>query len=305
MASSMEEKYIRYYNIADITIQVESDLPILDKTFNLAIREFEVDKPGEDVVVLRHHFLDPFPSHDQDGTLVYDSPIWRIFKRSNSWVYKRISPKTRLEPFQIVAEFYSDYHFGEIYHAYREYYLAGNVHSLTLFNTDQLYITQLLAPRSGLYLHSSGVVINGKGILFVGHSSAGKSTIVQKLIRSKIHRLEVLCDDRNILRLTNEGFSIFGTWDHGTIHAISPATSPLNMICFLEKSSENYLTRLKDTKFIRKQLLAHLVSGYTTPLWWDQTLPIINKLVDHIPTYQMSSDKSNLIVSHILEELGS
>ena len=49
----------RYYGIAGITVQVESDLPYLADTFKPKFEAFAVDGPGEDTVVLHHHFALP------------------------------------------------------------------------------------------------------------------------------------------------------------------------------------------------------------------------------------------------------
>ena len=49
----------------------------------------------------------------------------------------------------------------------------------------------LLSPESGLFLHASSVVIDGGACLFLGHSTAGKSTLARLLGR----RLPVLADD--------------------------------------------------------------------------------------------------------------
>lgn len=303
MISDMVEKYIRFYKIAEITIRVESDLPILDTTFNSAIRKFEVDEPGEDVVVIKHHFKEHYPHTDLDAELIFDSQIWKIYKQPKSWIYQGVLEDIFSEESQIVAKFSEDYDSGDIFHKFSEYYLNGNVHSLTLFNNDQLYIAQLLAHRSGLYLHSSGVAINGKGILFVGHSSAGKSTIIRKLMSSKIPELNVLCDDRNIVRKYDGGFRIHGTWNHGSIPTVSPSTAPLELIFILEKSVENSINLIMDKKQIRNQLIAHLVKGFTTPRWWDQNLLLVNQMANSVPCYLMKSDKSDAIVSSILEEL--
>ena len=46
----------RYYEIAGITVQVESELPFTDATFDEKFASFAVHGPGADTVVIRHHF---------------------------------------------------------------------------------------------------------------------------------------------------------------------------------------------------------------------------------------------------------
>ena len=57
--SRMNKKavYRRYYRIADITIQLESDLPIARNTFQPKFKDFEVKSPGKDTVIIKHHFF--------------------------------------------------------------------------------------------------------------------------------------------------------------------------------------------------------------------------------------------------------
>ena len=56
-------------------------------------------------------------------------------------------------------------------------------------------------PQDGLYLHASAVIVNGGAVLFMGHSTAGKSTIA--------HLLSPLClilaDDTVLAQKDNEG----------------------------------------------------------------------------------------------------
>jgi hypothetical protein len=63
----------------------------------------------------------------------------------------------------------------------------------------------------GFWAHAAGFVMDSKGLLFVGHSDAGKSTMM-KMLRSQG---EMLCDDRIIVRRWQDGFRIHGTWSHG------------------------------------------------------------------------------------------
>ncbi|MDP2922831.1 MAG: radical SAM protein [Candidatus Omnitrophota bacterium] len=54
-----QKNHRRYYKIADITIQVESDLAIREDTFHSKFKLFEIDKPNGDIISIRHHFSLP------------------------------------------------------------------------------------------------------------------------------------------------------------------------------------------------------------------------------------------------------
>ena len=46
----------RFFDIAGVTVQVESDIPFGETTFEPKFDAFEVDAPGNDTIVVRHHF---------------------------------------------------------------------------------------------------------------------------------------------------------------------------------------------------------------------------------------------------------
>ena len=74
------------------------------------------------------------------------------------------------------AVFSKDYSGGTIFRD-KQVYAQGGLSSLTTFASDQVFLASVLASRQACYLHAGGINIDGKGLLFVGHSEAGKSTM--------------------------------------------------------------------------------------------------------------------------------
>jgi hypothetical protein len=296
----------RYYRIADITIQVDSDLPILDTTFSSAINQFQIDEPGTDIVTIHHHFSLPDLSEVDLGKEVYHNPPWSIYKQTNKWSYLGISPYVDDKSLDLVAYFYRDYTNGIIHNVNDNNYSRGNSNSLTFFPSDQVLISQLLADRNGFFLHSAGAILNGKGFLFVGHSEAGKSTTTQLLMNADQRsynqsrfEVEILCDDRNIVRRLDEGWRVYGSWSHGDIPDVSPSSSPLNAICFIEKSTHNEIVLITDKKEIRHRLISHVIKAFVTTEWWNSTLTMIEMISNEVPCYIMNFDKSGAIIPDI------
>jgi len=282
----------RYYRIAGITVQVDSDVPITATTFGPQFTPFLVEDPGKDTVRLRHHFSLPDLG---DGALdheVYRKAPWAIYRKGSSWIYTVIGPGSSREPPSIVAVFNADYTRARIYHDGDEAFRRGGHGALTLFATDQLLLAQILADRQGCYLHSSGIVLDGKGLLFAGHSEAGKSTMVKML---KDHA-EILCDDRNIVRRWPDGFRIHGTWSHGEVPTVSANSAPLRAILFLDKAPENRLVPLESTHEILPRLLACLIKPFVTAEWWDRMLPLLERIANEVPCYSLRFDKSGQVV---------
>lgn len=292
------ESHRRYYRIAGITIQVETDLPIKDDTFHPKFKPFEVDDPGEDVVLIRHHFSFPDSDSWSLGKAFYERAPWAIYRENGSWVYLGILPKWAGKRLHKVAVFNTDHSRGRIYSNGEDVFLKGGLHSLTLFPTDQILLARVLADRQGCYLHSCGVNFNGKGLLFAGHSEAGKTTMATMLK----DKAEILCDDRIIVRRKSEGFKIYGTWSHGDVPDISANSVPLHAILFLKKADRNKLLPLKNKKEIAIRLLACVIKPLITVDWWQRTLALVDGIVGEIPCYEFEFDKKGG-VENILKQL--
>jgi MoaA/NifB/PqqE/SkfB family radical SAM enzyme len=285
----------RYYEIAGVTVQVEADLPITDHTFADKFKQFEVKGPGPDTVRICHHFSLPEIRPQDLGEEVYRRQPWNIFRKDHSWIYLTPLPHmSDLYPHKI-AVFNQEHTRGRIYHDGESLFLKGKHESLTLFPTDQILLARVLADREACYLHSSGVILNGYGLIFVGHSGEGKSTIT-KLLEGKA---AILCDDRNIIRRWPDGFKVHGTWSHGEIPLVSPDSAPLAAILFPDKSDKNRLTLLKSPREITGRLLACLIKPLTTVDWWEKTMTLVEAMVREIPCYLMEFDLSGRIVSEL------
>lgn len=294
-----QKNHCRYYQIAGMTLLVESDLPITDTTFHPKINLFQVEGPGTDNIILRHHFFLPELNGQDLGQEVYRRPPWAIYKKRNSWIYFE-SPSLRKggEPNKIVI-FNQDHTQARIYNqkAAEKIFHKGRLESLTIFPSDQIFLARILADRQGCFFHSSGVILDGKGLLFMGHSDAGKSTIT----RMFQGRATILCDDRIIVRRWPEGFKIHGTWSHGDVAEVSPASAPLAYIFFLEKAPGNLLLPMEDKKAVVRKLLAFLIRPLVTADWWEQTLSLVERMVYEVPYFRLRFNKD----LSILDSLGT
>jgi hypothetical protein len=329
MAGKTQRLDHRYYHIAGITIRMESDLPITDTTFHPKFKHFEVNGPGEDTITIRHHFSLPDLTDWDMGEEVYRKSPWAIYRNGPSWIYvgisgdtlgaiKRLWPRIwhRLYPLTIrspqktkqvesifsrsvkegnihqLAVFNHDYSNIRIFNKTEKSFHRGNLHSLTLFPTDQILLARVLADREGCYIHASGVVLDGKGILFVGHSDAGKSTMVMMLQ----DKAKILCDDRIIVRRWPKGFKIHGTWSHGDVPDVSADAAPLKAILFLKQDRENHLIPIDRKQEIIKRLLACLIKPLGTADWWEKMLALVDQMALEVPCYSLHFTKDGGII---------
>lgn len=292
-------EHTRYFSIAGITICIESGLSMKQVDFAESLHSFEVSEPGEDVVKITHSFGLPNVSRIMKNVPVYQKAPWSIYKYKGRFVYLMTTPGDNEAGVRKVAEFNADFTTALIFSPSEdeEKIRTNGFPNLTLFPTDQILMAQLLAARGGFYVHASGVVIENRGLLFVGRSGAGKSTVTRMLGDQG----KILCDDRIIVRRWNEGFRLHGTWHRGDVADVSPDEAPLKALFFLNKAKENKLERILDPTTIAHRLLVCLIKPLATREWCELTLQSITKLVREVPCYVMHFDESGEIVPSLRE----
>ncbi|MCK5313293.1 MAG: hypothetical protein KAJ62_14350, partial [Desulfobacteraceae bacterium] len=144
--------------------------------------------------------------------------------------------------------------------------------------------------------HSDGMIIDGNGYLFVGHSGAGKSTIATMLQ----DKGEILCDDRMILRKGDDGFKIHGNWSHGTLPIVSASSAHLKAIFFLNQSEKNIIQPVDKTMGKVKTLISCMVKPLNSDKWWNSNLNLIEDIAKSIPCYNLFFNKNGKIYEEII-----
>jgi hypothetical protein len=286
--------YTKYYRVADITIEVKSTLPITENTFHPKFRQFEVDGPGIDNVIIRHQFDKNSGIQVDVQDRIYFRPPWAIYQKDDQCVYQWIEVEPPYKNYFRTVVANREHSYLDIFNdeSIRKMFLAGSLSSLTMFPTDQILLGRLLAYRNGCIMHSLGIILNGNGYLFIGHSSAGKSTMAQMLIKEAV----ILCDDRNIIRNMNNELMLSGTWSHGDVPDISALSAPLKAVFFLEKSEGNEIVRINDSAAITKTLLACLIRPLVTREWWVRSIDLVSDISKKIPFSCLKFDKSGNIL---------
>lgn len=91
-----------------------------------------------------------------------------------------------------------------------------------------------ISQRQTVMIHSSAVIAEGQGFLFVGPSEAGKTTAA--LNSSRFH---VLGDEMNLVHFTNNGLLLEGTPFNGTFRGKKPGTAPLKAVFLLNQAQKH------------------------------------------------------------------
>lgn len=142
-----------------------------------------------------------------------------------------------------------------------------------------------LLEYSGMFLHSSTVVADGKAYSFSAPCGTGKSTHTNLWLKLLGDRAFILNDDKAAYRLIDGKYYSFGTPFSGK-HDINVNTSAeLGGICFIEQAAENSIERMDIDSAV--------------PLLFSQTLrpsnvkrtmmlcDFIDELIRNIPVYKL------------------
>lgn len=273
----------RYFLLGGVSIQVDSELPFGRQTLSSQLMTFRIDQPESDLITIHHHYHLPDLDILNEATLVYNKAPWEIYKNDSHWYYLAVRKGQKFREPSALAIFDQAHQHAHIFH--KNDYLIQNSYfsSLTALPSDHIFFGQALADRHAVVLHSSGMIINDQGFLFVGPSGAGKSTII-KLLRKYGH---VTCDDRNIVRKWPAGYVLHSTWSHGEIDEVNNVQAPIKAIFLLQKAAQNNLTTLTNKREILHELILRMSRPLITAHWLDKTLELLADISNRVPVYQL------------------
>jgi hypothetical protein len=233
------------------------------------------------------------------GRQLFDSgSIWRLYETGNGFQFDFStpilgdSPYKRLlvdDQFRCASLLLSDECFeGRIAATPVEYPL------------DEVLITHRLAREQAIELHGCGIVAgqSGSGYLFVGHSGAGKSTTAR--LWTSQEGVEILSDDRIILRQQAGQMLMYGTPWHGEAAYASPASAPLSGIFVLEHGLGNAITRLSRCQAV-SELFARSFVPFHRREYISSALDVLQQVTDTVPCYRYAFEPDHRAVERILK----
>lgn len=163
---------------------------------------------------------------------------------------------------------------------------------------DELLIMHRLTQEKAIELHSCGIVTaDGAGNLFVGHSGAGKSTTTR--LWTSHEDVEVLSDDRIIVREHWGQIFMYGTPWHGEAAFASPGRAPLQRIFILGHGRGNVLTRLTSSQTVA-ELFARSFVPFHRHEYVDSALNFLERIADSVPCYHYAFEPDERAVEKIL-----
>ena len=165
------------------------------------------------------------------GQQIFDSGgVWRLHRDGDRNVFSFHSPAFRCDPYK-TATFDAAYTRGEVICSDEVQRGADPLE----YPLDELLVGAILGDGRGVELHGVGIVRNGRGILFVGQSGAGKTTTA-RLWLAHDPSITILSDDRIVVRKSKDGFRMYGTPWHGEAEICAASDAPLDAIYLLEQA---------------------------------------------------------------------
>jgi hypothetical protein len=164
---------------------------------------------------------------------------------------------------------------------------------------DEVLITHRLTRERAVELHGCGIVAaqGGAGYLFVGHSGAGKSTTAR--LWTSQQSVEILSDDRIILREHAGQIFMYGTPWHGEAAYASPASALLSGIFVLEHGLGNAITRLSRSRAV-SELFARSFVPFHRQEYVSSALDVLQQVAGTVPCYRYAFEPDQRAVERIL-----
>jgi len=259
------------FKIGDVAISIEGEV-----SGEIAPAYLPFMGRGETDISLRLHKGIP---EMVVGEKVFESPpIWTLYRENGKSVIKIFPEMADLKRTLFLPRHlrHADLYFADDFIRFIDPYFGP---------TMELLLIHYLAQGRGVILHACGIVIEDRGVLFLGESGAGKSTLAR--MWDQENGVDILSDDRVIVRKKGREFRAYGTPWHGEAAFGSPREARLERIFFLRHGQEN---SVKDMKGLNP--VSHLLTCSFPPLWDSQgmefVLEFFSQLATQVPCQELT-----------------
>jgi len=160
---------------------------------------------------------------------------------------------------------------------------AGELHPF-VYPFDEVVFLARLSRGRGVLVHACGLVLGGRGLLFLGTSGAGKSTTAR--LWKERGGVTILSDDRIVIRAEGDGYRIYGTPWHGEAGWETPASARLDAVFVLDQAPRNRVQELKPSTAVAQMMVRAF------PAMWDQqglefAVRFLARLAESVPVRRL------------------
>ena len=147
-----------------------------------------------------------------------------------------------------------------------------------------LAFRNMIIRMNGIIIHSSAVIVEGKGIIFSAPSGTGKSTHTR--LWEKNFGAVVINDDTPALRVVNNKAFVYGTPWSGSTSKFVNTKAPLSAIVMLSQAKENEVVRLGAVDAV-KTILPRSFLPYQDSKLMDMAMKVIENIISLVPVYHL------------------
>jgi len=279
-------------NIGDVGITIAANSELIDWEIAPSYFPFICEEEPDIRVNMRRGTPDGSPSRKFFGSY----PIWDLYRSNGNSIIKFYDEMPGLS---------------------RALAFEANIKEADLFFPDatdqfvdpfygpvlELLMINYLAQSRGAVLHSCGIKSGESGLLFVGESGAGKSTLTR--LWNQVEDVEILSDDRTIVRKKDGDYWMYGTPWHGEAKFGSPQSVRLDRIYFIQHGTANWARPIKGALPVQNLLTCSFLP-YWDPEGMEFTMDLFSDLTATVPCYELffkpDSDIADFVRKDNVEE---
>ena len=235
--------------IGDVSISLKGDIQTGEADVIPAFRPF-VTGAKTDIGLQLHRGAPGLKAQEK----VFDCPpIWTLYRHNGTLMIEIYGAYAGLQQILVLPDHFQTAHlyFPDASRAFPDPFQGPAL---------ELLMVHYLARTGGVIVHGCGVAVDQQGMLFVGESGAGKSTLAT--LWAQHPNVEVLSDDRTIVRKKRGQFWMYGTPWHGEAKFGSPRRVRLKHIFFLRHGQANRIRDITGAMPVR-----HLLTCSFPPYW--------------------------------------
>jgi hypothetical protein len=295
----MFDRYAYYVQIADIVCRIQSLDPALKMEMDAPTQRFLV-KHAEPHVTFDVR-LDDLSELKTSGKPIFESNgAWKLYEDAESFLFQLHSEAIGTAPYKI-SRVTKDFASGEV--IFHSHYLDSTKPLYPLeYPLDELLFINFLSLGRGVEVHALGLAdSNGVGRLFLGQSTAGKTTMAR--LWEDDPGVTILSDDRIILRKMDNQIWMYGTPWHGEAGFAAPTRAALNQVYFLRKGMGNQLLSMTEVESTSRFF------SCCFPLFYSRnavnfTLRFLNEVVKAVPCHELGFLPNRTCIEFLLNLKG-
>jgi hypothetical protein len=241
------------------------------------------------------------PEPECAGERLFEAaPLWQLFRDGDRLRFRFTSLPLGSFPYK-EAWLAPDFSRGEVVLRRELFATVGEVDPLA-YPLDELLVQGLLARGRGVEVHACGVISGGRGLLFVGQSGGGKTTMAR--LWQPVPGAVVASDDRVVVRRDGSGFVLHGTPWHGEAELAEPVSAPLSAVFLLAHGLGNALTPISPA-----QAAARLFACSFLPFWdrdgVDFTVSLLGAMTGAVPCHELAFVPEPSVVDFVSRQVGT